>query len=148
MAIKACTVNEKLYGIGSAPDLGLGNILWYRNDWAKNVGITEKPQTMDDVVDMAYKFAQEDPNKDGSATVGLGLTSDLWDGGIAIEGFFAGYGSYPIIWVEENGEMVYGGVQDSAKEVLGKLQKMYADGVIDQDFINVGAWEELSLIHI
>ena len=141
IALEACTIDGKLYGLGSAPYYG-GQLLWYRNDWAEKVGITKPPKTIDEVIDMAYKFAKEDPNSDGSSTVGFALSKEMFDGGYPIEGLFAAYNAYPTIWIEKDEGIEFGGVQDEVKDVLVKMHQWYKDGVIDNDWLNKGCWNE------
>jgi putative aldouronate transport system substrate-binding protein len=131
----------KLYGLGDAPGYALGgNMLWYRDDWAKNVGV-EAPKTWDDVLNMMYKFTTGDPNKNGAPTVGMGLSKSLWDTGDDLGGFFAAYGAYPTIWVDNGGKLEFGAVQAQCKDALLKLQQLYKDGVIDNEFTIKGDWD-------
>lgn len=141
IVLEQATFDGKIMGMGStrAPDL---SYLWYRDDWAANVGITEPPKTIDDVIDMAYKFVEGDPNQDGSKTVGFGMDKSFWGGGFNLRGLFSAYGANPTIWTEENGEIIYGGISEKSKAVLEKMQTWYRDGLIDQDFVNKGEWAE------
>lgn len=51
-----------------------------------------------------------------------------------LDGIFQAYKSWPGFWVEdENGNVVYGSTTEQTKEALGELQKMYADGLLDQE---------------
>ncbi|NLY42954.1 MAG: hypothetical protein GX066_03070 [Clostridiaceae bacterium] len=60
---------------------------------------------------------------------------DLFNGCIGLEGFFAGYHSYPGIWLEDdNGNLVYGSVQPETKVALGRLAQLYKSGQLDKEF--------------
>ena len=143
LALEVCTLDGKLYGLTSSPSLGESiQLLWYRDDWAANLGL-ERPETWEDVVNMMYAFAQNDPNGDGSETVGIGLTNDLFGSGMNLKAPFAVYGAYPQQWIAgEDGQLVYGGIQEEAKEALKVFAPWYKDGIIDSDFVNLGAWAE------
>lgn len=131
----------KLFGIGNPPGYSLdGHMLWYRNDWLANVGKTA-PKTWDEVIDLMYAFAKNDPNKNGTPTVGLGLSKSLWNSGNGAEGFFAAYGAYPTIWVKNGDKLEYGAIQPQCKDALLKLQQLYKDGVIDAEFSIKGDWD-------
>lgn len=131
----------KLYGIGNPPGYALGgHMLWYRDDWLKNVGL-QPPKTWDDVINTMYAFARNDPNKNGKPTFGLGLDKKLWDTGTGLEGFFAAYNAYPTIWVENGGKLEFGAIQPQAREALVKLQQLFSDGIIDKEFSIKGEWD-------
>lgn len=137
------SVNGKIYGLSqhAAPKT---SFLHYRNDWAEKVGITEKPETLEDVIDMAYAFAEGDPNGDGSKVFGLGVNNIMWKAPGQIDLFFNAVDAYPDIWVEKDGKLVYGGILEENKEALKILQQMCKDGVIDNEFGLKSPWSELS----
>ena len=140
LATTQASFDGQLYGIVSAPSME-PHMLWYRNDWAEAVG-KGKPATFEDVLNMAVDFATKNPNGDGTPTVGFGVDKDLFDGGMGLDGFFSAYGTYPRQWVEVNGQLQYGFLQaDKLKAPLQKLQELYKNGVIDQDFLNKGTWD-------
>ena len=58
---KALTVDGQLIGVYRARAIGRYG-LSYRTDWAEAVGITEAPQTVEEVYDMLYKFTYNDPD--------------------------------------------------------------------------------------
>ena len=108
----------------------------YRGDWLDNLEITEDelPMTVDEFVDLMYRFTKEDPDKNGADdTYGLSCT--------ALKALFGAYGVYSgfvggtSYWYVENGEVKYPDVSDKAKEVVSILADMYADGVIDPEFV-------------
>lgn len=139
---KQTTIDGKILALGEVSDLtGAGHMLWYRDDWAKKLGLAE-PKTQEDLWNMAKLFAKEDPNGTGVPTVGFGVDKGLWNSGTGLEGWFAMDGAYPTIWVDNGGKLVFGATQDAAKITLQKLQDAYKDGLIDQDFINKGPWAE------
>lgn len=139
---KQVTVDGKIQALGEVKDMcGAGHMLWYRDDWAAKLGVSQ-PQTAEDLWAMADLFASQDPNGDGTPTVGFGVSKGLWNAGMGLEGWFALDEAYPTIWVEENGKLVFGATQEQVKVTLQKLADAYKRGVIDSDFINKGDWAE------
>ncbi len=113
-------------------------MLWIRTDWLENLGL-EMPETMDDLVDTAIAFATRDPDgNDKNDTFGLPVNGDTYGGLLWHKGFFNGYGSYPLAWIENNGKLQYGSTLPGTKDALAKLQEMYSrkDNTIDLEFIN------------
>ncbi len=110
--------------------------LIYRGDWLDKLGVTEDklPKTVDEYVDLMYRFTKEDPDGNGKAdTYGLGATG--------IKALFGAYGMYSgfvgsnSYWQEADGKIVNPDISDEAKEVIKILAKMYKDGVIDPEFV-------------
>jgi putative aldouronate transport system substrate-binding protein len=137
-------VNGRLYGIGwyHAPE---PLFLYYRDDWAEAVGITEEPETLQDVIDMAYAFKSGDPNGDGTRTVGIGANRNVFGGSPgSFEPIFNAYDAWPTIWIERDGELVYGGTNRNNVDALRVLQDAYRDGVIDGEFALKNPWVELA----
>lgn len=137
-------IDGKLYGIGLPPGLYYGQyLLYYRDDWAANLNL-QQPKTFDDVIQMAYAFARNDPNKNGTPTVGFGLGKSILGGGMNAIPVFAAYNAYPSIWVNDGaGKLVFGAIQPAVKDVLLKMQQWYKDGVIDKNFFSLGDWTEI-----
>ena len=116
-------------------DLQSAYVLWIREDWLDALGL-EYPKTIDEFYAIADAFTNQDPDGNGSNdTYALGLNKDLYNTGFAgIEGFFNMYGSYPNIWVEQDGKLVNGSILPEAKTALIALQEMYQNGYIDPEF--------------
>ncbi|MFC5404743.1 extracellular solute-binding protein [Cohnella soli] len=111
-------------------------MIWVRKDWLDRLGLPE-PQTMDDVQKIAEAFTKQDPdNNSKNDTYGIGLTKDLYTGGIHdLAGLFEGYHAYVNKWVKDDaGKLVYGGIQPEAKAALGTIKKMFESGWIDPEF--------------
>lgn len=118
----------------------------YRSDWLEALGITELPTTVDDFVDLMYRFANEDPDGNGKKDT-YGMSSSM------IRALFGAYGNYNGFigdnphWYEKDGQMICSDVLPENREVLGILAQMYADGVLHPEFItreNEGGYWALS----
>ncbi|MBB6730903.1 extracellular solute-binding protein [Cohnella zeiphila] len=132
----AATFDGKLMAI---PQIGSSieqaQFVWIRTDWLDKLGL-KPPKTMNDVLAISKAFAEKDPDGNNKKdTYGLAVTKDLWGGSMGLEGFMAGYGAYPNIWLEDSsGKLEYGSVQPEMKKGLQALQAMYKNGELDQEF--------------
>ena len=114
-------------------------LLWLRQDWLEALDLPE-PKTMQDLIEIAYAFTNDDPDKNGvNDTYGLAVANDLYNKTgtyvFSLQGFFNGYHTYPSGWIDDgNGNITYGTLDDKVKEPLQVLQQMYSDGVIDPTF--------------
>lgn len=141
-AIANASVDGKMYGLPNVQAEADGyNLMWIRQDWLDELGL-EAPETVEDLETVAKAFV--DNNMGGENTIGiLGPTvnSRLYNDFISssnnmnnLDGIFQAYKSWPGFWVEdEDGNTVYGSTTEATKEALGELQKMYADGILDQE---------------
>lgn len=111
-------------------------VMLYRGDWLEKLGVTQDqlPTTIDEFVDLMYRFAKEDPDGNGQDdTYGMSATG--------IKALFGAYGVYDgflggtSYWYNQDGEILNPDVSDKAKSVVELLAKMYADGVIDPEFV-------------
>lgn len=125
----AASIDGKMYGLpvtgGSVDSVDL---MWIRQDWLDKFGL-EIPQTMDELLTVIDKFTNEDPDGDGeNNTYGIGVAGspNVFGGGYGgLKGFFNAYGAYPTIWVEKDGQLVYGATQPECKEALATLADLY-----------------------
>lgn len=141
-AIANASVDGKMYGLPNVQAEADGyNLMWIRQDWLDELGL-EAPETVEDLENVAKAFV--DNNMGGANTIGiLGPTvnSRLYNDFISssnnmnnLDGIFQAYKSWPGFWVEdEAGNAVYGSITDETKTALGELQKMYKDGILDQE---------------
>ncbi|WP_096187625.1 extracellular solute-binding protein [Evansella halocellulosilytica] len=133
------------------PRLSGGNgsdpLLWVRKDWLDNLGL-DMPETLEEMEEVMDAFVNEDPNGTGqNDTIGLslatvnGLATWLADGSF----IFGAYGDYlPRHWsLDENGELVYGTIQDNMKDGLETLNRWFENGYLDQE---VGLLDEQGAI--
>jgi len=110
--------------------------LIYRGDWLEALGVSadDLPKTVEEYVDLAYRFAKEDPDGNGANdTYGMSATG--------LKALFGAYGMYSgfvggtSYWQEKDGQIVNPDVSDEAKEVVKIIADMYKDGVIDPEFV-------------
>lgn len=121
----------------------------YREDWLNALGVTQDdlPTTVDDFVDLMYRFANEDPDGNGKKDT-YGMSSSM------IRALFGAYGNYngfigsePQWYDRGDGKLMVGDLFPENKTVLELCAQMYADGVLHPEFItreNEGAYWALS----
>ncbi|RAU99841.1 extracellular solute-binding protein [Paenibacillus sp. YN15] len=140
-AFQYTKIDGKIYGIPMVSAENRYHVpIVYRGDWMKNVGVNQAPQTLEELETLMYKFANEDPDKNGKKdTYGLSATG--------LDMVYGAYGYLPRFWAEKNGKLVYGGIQPETKQALATLAKWYKDGIIDPEFItgeNKGGYFSIS----
>lgn len=101
----------------------------WRTDWLENLGITEIPETLEEVEEVFYRIAKEDPDGNGvDDTYALSET--------AFDAIYGAFGFQRNTWIEDGeGGVVFGDVMPQAKDALALLNKWYTDGVLDPEFI-------------
>lgn len=116
---------------------GMRHMIAYRGDWLKAVGYDSPPETLEELEKVLYAFAHDDPDGNGK--------KDTY--GISKHGMLPVYGAFGYIpvnkqawqsdgmWSERDGKIVHGSIQPEMKDALALLQKWYADGVIDPEFV-------------
>lgn len=131
-AMSAVTFGGKLMAFPGPPGhLNSVRLLWIRQDWLKNVGLTP-PKTMQDLLRISEAFAKQDPDQNGKAdTFGIGTDKSMG----SFFAFMNGYHAYPQNWIKDSsGKLAYGSIQPEVKQALAKLQELYKDGQIDREF--------------
>lgn len=137
--IAGATSDGKLFAI---PNLNIGyqhGLLWIREDWMDELGASA-PTTLDEVLDLARMFIEEDPGGNGPGNT-IGFTANnkvagIYNGIHQLDPIFAAYDSFPRSWVKDDatGEYVYGTITSETREALVKVAEMYEDGLIDRQF--------------
>lgn len=118
----------------------------YNKQWLDNLN-AEVPETLDEFVELMYRFTNEDPDGNGKDdTYGFSTTM--------LNVIFGAYGSFPGFlymdyghWYDVDGKLVAADVMDGNEEALKLLKQLYADGVIDPEFLtgeNTGGYWALS----
>ena len=137
ISISQATVDNRLYAL----PLIYGNVdnsqlLWIRADWLRTLD-REAPQTIDELVELAEAFVNDDPDRNGQDdTLGLGLVKELFGGFAGLNGLFEAFGAYPGGWLEDSsGKLVYGDIQPEMKAALIRVAEMFEAGLIDREFV-------------
>lgn len=136
VAEELATFDGKLMAIpGINPGMDAVPVLYIRGDWMEELGL-EEPETLDDVVEIAKTFMEENPG--GNVTDGIAVSQDIvqeFGGNYHLNGLFGLFESYPKMWVtQEDGSVAYGAVTEETKEALTQIRELVAEGVIDPAF--------------
>ncbi len=112
--------------------------LFYRLDYAKNLGYTEeqlsKPMSIEELTAFLEKMTFEDPDGNGqNDTYGLGNALDTGTGlGFMSQLIYPMFGWRP--WVYTDGAWEYGYTSAQAKEATKWLHDLYQRGILDPEF--------------
>lgn len=110
-----------------------GNVAVYRKDWLDKFGF-EVPTTIDELHEVLYAFANNDPDGNGKKdTYGYANNSPTYT--MYFGEVFGAYGAMPFDWIEKDGEIVYGGLQEEVVTALSTLAQWYKEGIIYPAFI-------------
>jgi putative aldouronate transport system substrate-binding protein len=129
----------EIYGVFNKFEQGTMPII--RGDWLKNLGLSE-PETFDDFYDVLYAFTYDDPDGNGvDDTYGMGIGYTLYD----TVGLFGAYGLRRGWVYDKDGELYSPYATTAAIPVYEWLAKIYADGLLEPNFItnNSGAFRDL-----
>lgn len=132
MSMNEVTFNGGIYGLPLLVSYtDEFSYLWLRRDWMEALNL-ENPKTIDDLVAIMDAFRAADFDGNGADdTLGMICDSGLW---YATRGLFNAFAAYPKYWIEKDGALTWGGIEEECKSVLSLLTDMYANGYIDKEF--------------
>lgn len=112
-------------------------LLWLRKDWMDELGL-EEPKTLDDAFDIIKAFTENGMGaSEGEDPVGLVCDTELvgsTSSSYSVDPVFDKFHASPQRWINKKGDIVYGSVTQETKNALSYLHKLYARGIIDQNF--------------
>ena len=134
--LKLGTVDGKLYGL-PAPTSSLDGVpvLWIREDWIDITGFKEgedvrTPETYEEFEEMLYLFKDKIGQIEEETQVQNCYPMAFYkDFGAPYRAIMNAHGAYPGIYVEENGEIVYGSLTDEVRDTLKIINQYDADGM-------------------
>ena len=122
----------------------------YRGDWIDKLGVDPEnlPYTLDDFIDLMYRFVNEDPDGNGVADT-YGFSTSMIKTLFASYDLYTGFtASFNSQWyLQEDGVVRNADTLPAVKDVLALCAKLYADGIIDPEFItgeNTGGYWAIS----
>lgn len=133
---ETATIDGKLMGIPqTSSSIEDADVLWIRTDWLNRLGL-KPPTTMQELLTISKAFTEDDPDHNGKDdTFGIAATKYLGDPVMGLVDLMAGYNAFPNIWIKnQQGKLVYGGIQPEVKTALKTIQDMYRQGQIDPEF--------------
>ncbi|GHU74416.1 hypothetical protein AGMMS49992_15790 [Clostridia bacterium] len=113
----------------------------YNTQWLNKLG-AQVPETLDDFVALMYRFKNEDPDGNGLNDT-YGFSSTMLDvifgayGGFPcfLDEFSFGVGDYGHWYDNGEGGLICADVLPSNKDALELIHQLYADGVLDPEFV-------------
>lgn len=138
-AEQAVTMDDgKIYAapyILAGDAIRMGTKLWYSTDVLEKVGM-EMPTTTDELYEHLKACKDLDYNENGQADE-IPLTSATINE--IVQSFMGSFGmtnrgnSHVNVFVDDNGELTYAYTSENFREELRYLNKLYTEGLIDQD---------------
>lgn len=135
-SVKALAIDGKQYMIPRGGDLaaapsemsGMSRAIMYRKDWAKEAGYEEAPATFDEMVEMITAMKANHPEAVGIVANSTAYLSTL---SLDLMPELSNINS----WVYENDQWIPCYASERVVPYLERMQKLYADGILDPDFI-------------
>lgn len=148
-AMDSATFNGKVVALPLVQSsLDGAPFLWIRQDWLDKLNLSV-PTTMEELYDVMVAFRDNDPDGNGKKdTVGMVMHKSFLSNGTGdAVGLFDGFNAYPGYWIDDgNGGLMYGSVAPEAKDALAFLAKLYAEGLIQEDFSTMDDMKAMELI--
>lgn len=141
-AMENASVDGKLYGLPNVQTEADGyNLMWIRQDWLDELNLNA-PTNMEELEKVAKAFV--DNKMGGDNTIGIlgpTINNRLYNDFLSssnnmnnLDGVFQAYKSWPGFWIkDDSGEVVYGSTTQETKDALAELNKMYKEGLLDQE---------------
>ena len=136
------TKDGKTYGLACAPVLTEGQVMVIRQDWLDNLGL-KAPATLDEFEAVIRAFTEDDPDGNGKKdTYGFTYEGDsIYNNGWVADPVILFSGS----WQEdENGELVYGSINEGNRATLERMAQWHANGWIFQEAAATSAWDAMT----
>ena len=139
------TVDGKIYACPAPEDaLNRVPVVYIRTDWMNKLGL-KAPETLDDILNIAYGFVNNDPDGNGKKdTYGIPMDSYFGFVGTTMYTFANPNGAYWDQWVEKDGRLVYGSIQPEMKNTLSMLANAYSKGLINPKFEKASLKDDLA----
>ncbi|MDR0999913.1 MAG: extracellular solute-binding protein [Clostridiales bacterium] len=142
-SFEGASYDGRLYGFPYMNDnFHQAPFLWIRDDWLANLG-AQVPKTLDEMVALAKRFTFEDPDKNGvDDTYGLALDKHIMVNNYGTaSGILSAFGEpnynqgMSFFYRGEDGKVKSPYTGEGMRNTLELLRGLYADGVIDPEFI-------------
>ncbi|MGB4480642.1 MAG: extracellular solute-binding protein [Caldicoprobacterales bacterium] len=110
-------------------------MIFLRKDWLNALNL-EIPTTMDELIEVARAFRDNDPDGNGeNDTIAFAFDKNFGQDRAGINLFSNPLKAYPGIWIPDGeGGLQYGSVQPEMKNALKLMQDLYAEGLLDKEF--------------
>ncbi|MFD2330149.1 extracellular solute-binding protein [Cohnella sp. GCM10020058] len=124
-------IDSKMYAVASVrgPEAIANHGIWIRQDWLDKLNL-QAPTTVDELIEVARKFRDEDPDGDGKKnTVPIVFNGN---GNTIMRSFFQTHENQ---WYLEGDKLEFGRVNDRTKDYLAFQKQLFDEGLIDKEYI-------------
>lgn len=123
--------DKRVHAIPTTLELaGNDSLMWIRQDWLDQVDM-KAPTTLDELGATAKAFKDK-----GLATIGISICNEFVTYMSSSDHFFGAFGVMPGRWLKgSDSQLVYGSTLPGIKDALAQINKWYAAGLIDPEFI-------------
>jgi len=131
---KLFTIPHVIYLTPITEDAIDAQAVYYRQDWAKKVGMSIGDMvTIEEITDLAKAFIEKDPGENGAGkTIGISSSaSGLY--GMFVKVFNTYYSSFHKV----DGKYVWGPFEESTLEGIKVFSKYFKEGVFDKDYFTI-----------
>ena len=127
-------IDGGLYGFYRARPISREGII-IRQDWLDNLDM-KQPDTYDELIDVLYAFAKNDPDQNGQNDT-YPFLGDIRD----VKQLLIMHGVAQRWHLDENDEIVAWFMTDAFKDVIRFVRELHEDGVVPSDFLMLN-WQE------
>ncbi|MNI02502.1 Lipoprotein LipO precursor [compost metagenome] len=121
--------NGQVYAVSFARETVANHGMWIRQDWLDKLGL-KAPTTVEELIDVARKFKDGDPDGNGKAdTVPIALSTS--SSSIFRSLFFTSENQ----WYVEDGKLKFGRTLDRFADSLAFQKQLFDEGLIDKEYI-------------
>lgn len=121
-------------------DVNTNGHFFINQQWLERLGL-DQPQTVEQLSDVLRRFRDDDPNGNGLRDeIPMEFTFD--DNNTGIYNLFAFFGlplNEEYVYLNERGRVCFAPEEDAFFKTLEWLHQMYAEGLLDIDFISQGS---------
>lgn len=121
-------------------DVNTNGHFFINRNWLEKLGLDE-PQTVEQLADVLRRFRDDDPNGNGlQDEIPMEFTFD--DNNTGIYNLFSFFGlplNEEYVYLDERGKVRFAPEEDAFFATLDWLHQMYAEGLLDIDFISQGS---------
>lgn len=137
----AVTVNGQILAIPQPTGSQQGQVIYVRQDWLDKLNL-DVPKTSDDLLQVMRAFKTRDPNGNGIADEIPFTMRQNFNWGENLFGMWGIYSLYSE--TAYNGEIILGNVHPNMVPALDYMKTMYAEGLLDPDFMtnSKSTWEQ------
>lgn len=137
----AVTVQGQIYAIPQPTDTRQGSVMYIRKDWLDKLDL-KVPETSDELLQVMRAFRDDDPNGNGQPDEIPFTMREKLDWGENIFGMWGLNSRYSEIY--EDDKLVLGSVHPRFLQGLDYLRTMYAEKLLDRDFLvnTLSVWDQ------